>query len=398
MYCPNCKIEMPGKFCIQCGARLVEKLEGDNIELNIGGNAAVVGGVNISTNNTHTTEETINVHYAPETPDSTNVPRTQRTLQASINVLNNRDRNTLMTIDRLIDNNNQAVDNQIQSLATIAGTYNIEEVQYKYNMLLAALRPEELIREYERGLSEGYWQTYWVTIAYIKCGNTEKAQEAMNKLDCYQEHPEDNSLPLSAVSAYSEFGSEAAIDFINATLPNRCSPLLLPFIQAIFLKMCPARVDEIDIEKGKAAFYTKYLASIESPAEKADKIRKAEEEKLKAEAERRKAEEERIRIEEERLKAEKERIKIEEERRKAEEERIRIEEERRKAEKERIRIEEERRKAEEEDIISNHIIGEDYYFGRKGKAQSYTEAVKYFRMSAEKGYAQCGRLYRIRVK
>ena len=55
MYCPNCKQEFPGKFCPECGTKLIEKPAQNDISVGLGGNAAVVGGININKTETHNT-------------------------------------------------------------------------------------------------------------------------------------------------------------------------------------------------------------------------------------------------------------------------------------------------------------------------------------------------------
>ena len=46
MYCPNCRIERNGKFCAECGAKLIEKPSTDSC-LNLGDANAISGGVNL---------------------------------------------------------------------------------------------------------------------------------------------------------------------------------------------------------------------------------------------------------------------------------------------------------------------------------------------------------------
>ena len=62
MYCPNCKQEFPGKFCPECGTKLIEKPAQNDISLGLGGNAAVVGGINIQKTETHNTTSYIEMH------------------------------------------------------------------------------------------------------------------------------------------------------------------------------------------------------------------------------------------------------------------------------------------------------------------------------------------------
>ena len=130
--------------------------------------------------------------------------------------LSMRDSMTLKTIDRYIDGNNAIVLNgQIPRLAALARNYKVDEVLYKHYMLLAAIRPDDIIHEYETNTADEYWQTYWVAIAYMKKNDILNAEEAIVKLDLYPEYSEDNSLLLSAVSTFNEFGAETASEYIS---------------------------------------------------------------------------------------------------------------------------------------------------------------------------------------
>ena len=55
MYCPNCKQEFPGKFCPECGAKLVESPKQNDFGVNISDDAAIMGGVNVTRNESHNT-------------------------------------------------------------------------------------------------------------------------------------------------------------------------------------------------------------------------------------------------------------------------------------------------------------------------------------------------------
>ena len=401
MYCPNCKQEFPGKFCPECGAKLVESPTEKDIALNISDDAAVVGGINVTRNDSHNTtnydHRTIyhvannNISKSAEELklertqqfmerckiafiDGILSPKEQKYLESErirlgidskvaselieqarkissnrLTTLGVRDTMTLKNIDRYIDNNDvEMLSSLLVRLSALAKNYNVEEILYKNYMLSATLAPDELIREYESNIVDEYWQTYWVVVAYLKSNNSAKAEETIVKLDFYPEYSEYNSLLLSALSTYTGYGEKEALNYIDILLPEQCSPLLLPFMQALFTALSPKRAADIGADKQKCQFYIDNIINIGGAAR-----RKAEEErKRKAEEEaRRKAEEERKRKAEEdaRLKAEEERKrKAEEEaRRKAEEER------KRKAEEDaRLKAEEERkRKAEEYPVL-----------------------------------------------
>ena len=53
MYCENCKQEFSGNFCPICGSKLVEKPQQNDLGVNIGDDAAIMGGVNVTRNESH---------------------------------------------------------------------------------------------------------------------------------------------------------------------------------------------------------------------------------------------------------------------------------------------------------------------------------------------------------
>ena len=324
MYCPNCKQEFPGKFCPECGAKLVELPKQNDLGINISDDAAIMGGVNVTRNESHNT--TSYDHRVINTSNVTNIVERQKTeaelrnerniqfmelckevfkdglldeeekgmlvterirlgideteaarliemarksSMSRMTTLGMRDSMTLKTIDRYIESNNvQVLCGQIPRLEALARNYKVDEVLYRYYMLLAALQPEKLILEYETNAADEYWKTYWVAIAYMKRGDAMNAEDAIVKLDFYPEYSEDNSLLLSAVSTYGEFGADAASEYICAILPEHCSSLLMPFIHALFLEVSPERAAEIGADKDKCQFYIDNLVNLESPEEK----------------------------------------------------------------------------------------------------------------------------------
>ena len=403
MYCPNCKKEFQSKFCPECGTKLIDAPSQNDINLNLSDKAAVVGGVNVTRNDSHnttsydqriistsnvinnTTKSDAQLHNESvqqflefckrvfrngllieeekqeleaerlrlgiDSKEAVQLIEAARKSSGSrITTLGVRDSMTLANINIYIEKNNAKVlQGLIPGLSALARNYNVDEILCKYNMLLAALYPDKLISEYENNSADEYWQTYWAAIAYAKCDKRNVAEDTIVKLGYFSQYPDANSLLLSAVSIYSVFGVELAKVYVDAIIPEQCSSLLHPFIKALFLEMSPERADEISIANTKCQFYSDYVVSLESPEEKEARRKAEEERKRKAEDEiRRKAEEEARRKAEEERKRKAE----EEARRKAEEERKRKAEEeaRRKAEEERKRKAEEeaRRKAEEE--------------------------------------------------
>ena len=342
MYCPNCKEEFPGKFCPECGTKMVETPKQNDFGVNISDDAAIMGGVNVTRNESHNStsydqrvinnstvtnniverqktdaelrnernikflelckqafsdgllDEEEKIMLATErlrlgiSEEEANrlIEMARRASVSRMNALSMRDSMTLKTIDRYIDGNNAAIlKGQVSRLAALARNYKIDEVQYRYYMLMAALCPDDLIREYEGNIADDYWQTYWAAIAYMKKNDSLNAEDAIVKLDVYTEYPEDNSLLLSALSTYRVFGAADAAEFIGAILPDQCYPLLMPFIHALFLEIAPERAVEVGAQKETCQFYLDNIVNLESPEKKAAARKAAEEEAARKAAE-----------------------------------------------------------------------------------------------------------------
>ena len=421
MYCPNCKKEYPvdfqGKYCIECGAKLVESPQSENTGVNIGGEAAIMGGLNVTTNESHNTttydQRVINTKTVTnnivereksefelrnernaqfmelckqvlsdglmaeeekqrltaervrlgldETEAARLIEIVRKTSGVRMATLGTRDTMTLKSIDRYLESNNRIVlGGQIPRLKALVQNYKIEEVLYKYYMLLAALRPDELVKEYESNVADEYWQTYWVAIAYMKLNKVAEAEGAIVKLGLYPSYPEHNALLLSAVGTLAELGVEDTSSYVAAVNPEQCSHLLAPFVHALYFEVVPERAKSVGARRENCLFYIENIVSLESPEEKEAKRKAEEEAKRKAAEEeaRRKAEEAKRKAEEDarRKAAEEAKRKVEEDaRRKAAEDAKRKAEEdarckaaedaRRKAEE---AAEDARRKAEED--------------------------------------------------
>jgi hypothetical protein len=240
--------------------------------------------------------------------------------------LGTRDTMTLKSIDRYLESNNRIVlGGQIPRLKALVQNYEIEEVLYKYYMLLAALRPDELVKEYESNVADEYWQTYWVAIAYMKLNKVAEAEDAIVKLRLYPSYPEYNALLLSAVGTLAELGVEETSSYVAAVNPEQCSPLLAPFLHALYFEVVPERAKSVGARRENCLFYIENIVSLESPEEKEAKRKAEEEAKRKAaeeDARRKAAEEAKRKAEEEarRKAAADAKRKAEEAKRKAEEE------------------------------------------------------------------------------
>lgn len=69
MYCPNCKQSYEGKFCPECGTKLIEEPQASGISINLGDANAISGGINITdSHNVYNTDNSVhNVHNVVNT-------------------------------------------------------------------------------------------------------------------------------------------------------------------------------------------------------------------------------------------------------------------------------------------------------------------------------------------
>ena len=382
MYCPTCKEHFDGKFCPECGTKLTEAPQAPELGVNFGNGFAVDGNINVTRTNTTNTYD----HRVINTSNVTNIQERQKSDIELLQERKNRyftackrayednvlDQDELIQLenyrvelglsrddaDKLLDkarelvnrnatkseitgianiklkqlsealkrNEIQALMQQIDSFEALASKFINEELQYKYFLVLSALKPEMCIDKYETLKVDNYWKSYWSCLAYRKKGNTSKSNEILMNLEVFDTFPEDNTLLLGAACALMDGNAAEATDYLGSVV-GEFSPALQRFADSIYYLVDPAMAQELDVKEEKCAFYLVNFFSYKTQAE-----RKAEEEaKRKAE-------------------------------------------------------EETKRKAEEE-AKHLYIIGDDYYCGRNGKKQDYAEAVRYYRKAAEQGLA-----------
>ena len=271
MYCPVCKEEHSGKFCPECGTRLVAehvksagKLQSEWNERFIKfGKDVLAEGLGVEKENGE--QETVcqgTGASGAARPDG----NARSASDSGVASLSRRDSVLMSAVERNIDSNNaEALEKQIERLAVLVSNYSVDVVSYKYYMLLAALRPKELISLYEANTANGYWRTFWVAVAYLKCNDISKTDKAIVGLDCYSEYPEDNSLLLSALRAYAESSAYEAEEYMNEIIWNECTPLLLPFVKAASLVIAPERACGIAVDDEKCKFYIENVLCLNIP-------------------------------------------------------------------------------------------------------------------------------------
>ena len=384
MYCPNCKQEYDGKFCPECGTKLIEKPATSGVSLNLGDANAISGGLHVSdshavhnedksihniTNTTSTVNNITQVSAQKTELELLQVRKTQflnackrayednvleqrevveleelrikigldKTTAAnileSVRVMSDRNarKSELNPIAKtklkiltsnLQKNEVKALMDQIDSLEPLVKRFDHDELSRKYYLVLAALKPEKCIEQKERTKTDTYWEAFWCYLAYIKAGRMIDAEETLASMDYFSSYPEDNMTVLAAAGELMLGHTDEAKEYLNAAT-GEYTPALQRFIDSIYLLLEPEIAKEMGADENTCAFYLVNFFGQKDPKAKVEEecLRKEKEE-----AERqRKLEEEQKRkaIEELNRKAmeEAERIRQEEEKmRKAEEE------------------------------------------------------------------------------
>ena len=349
MYCPNCKIEINGKYCPECGTKLIEK-PSNGFNLNLGDANAISGGVNLQDshdvhnidNSTYSTvnntvnnitnvagnktemellqerknqfSEQVNIFLSDNELQQEEVVRleelrielgldemTAKRLienarrKVSASVRKTSLKGSAATMMKIISsyfmaNDIQKVRLQIPKLAAYAKQIEVDEVQHKYYAALAAIAPEKLIELCEQDtLTDNYWRTYWSYVAYHKLGEIEKAENALTDLYRFTQYPEENISLLQVVEMLNTFGEEEARTILD-TITEIYSEELGLFAKALYLRLNPEVGKGMGANKKNTSFYLENIISFESPEKRAEReaIERAEAEakaKAKAEAE-----------------------------------------------------------------------------------------------------------------
>lgn len=344
MYCPNCKQTRDGKFCPECGSKLIEepRPDQDGISMNLGDANAISGGIHLNdSHNTQNIDNSVqNISSVSNVTHNITQVAAQKTqmeiLQESKmlylnackrayedNVLEQaeadeleRYRQTLPLLDmstanEILDsvrrmtlrasaktelpapakirlkqltealkkNEIAALMRQIDSIEALVGKFSNDELQYKYYLVLAALRHERCIERIESSRIDKYWESFWSYLAYIKANNQRKAAEILYSLDDkFPSYPSDNINLLGVAGALMMGDKETAHDMLS-TVAGDYSPSLQRFAETLYLLLEPEIASEMGATEQSCAFYFVNFFNIkheEEPKQEAKPVAKTE--------------------------------------------------------------------------------------------------------------------------
>lgn len=331
MYCPNCKQEFEGKFCPECGTKLIEKpaLEG-GMSINLGDANAISGDINLHDSHDVTNVDNSVHNITNNTTNITNIAAqktemellqerkvefmkivnqtladgvisqeemmllenerlrigldaisAKRLIESAKNNIINMSKSGLnptqlvimKQITKMIDDNDtERLGRQLSRLEGIANSTNDEHTQFIYYLSVAALDPDKLISEYESSTSDDYWMVFWSYIAYTKKNDFKKAEDVLNRLSLNSAYSHENTVLLSTVGAMREFGNETALTLIES-LSGNYHEYLEPFAKSLYLLLEPTMAEEFGATTENCAFYTENLLQFEDEQAKIERER-----------------------------------------------------------------------------------------------------------------------------
>lgn len=269
MYCPNCKKELSGKFCPECGTPLIEKpIQKGKSSVNLGDANAINGNLNVTNivaERNKSKEEIVLENenkyrqqcrvYLTDGRISGEERSALDKLGAELGIKPARQQQILKdeietskakksTLDnsssivlehfirRLETYDTEGVLNLYYRLQNIVDMVDDERAKYYYYLLTSIIRPTDCIRLYESHNDDNYWLTFWTVLAYKMKGKIEQMDAAKNYLSNWSEYDEENALILDMATAAMSSDWEAAEAF-HEVLEGKYSQELSVFVSAI---------------------------------------------------------------------------------------------------------------------------------------------------------------------
>lgn len=325
MYCPKCNKEYDGKFCPECGAKLIASPTTNGTGLNLGDANAINGGVHLKdSHNTLNVDNSVhniqNVNTTINNITQVAAQKTEQEIQQERKLLflnacrracedmtldqddvNKLDEYRLeigldeKTADEIIQhvkdtavksivkteldalskvllkqfnanlkkNRVSALEKQLEYVEAMAKKYANEEVQYKFYLALATLRSEQCVKRYEDLQGENYWQTFWSYFAYLKEGKTQEAESLLIDMDKYAGYPNDNTMAMGGAGALVKGNDDEAQAYLRE-MAGDYTPMLQRFVESIYLVSGSKTEEDLGGEADDCYYYLAHLYGRES--------------------------------------------------------------------------------------------------------------------------------------
>lgn len=315
LYCPNCNQEFDGKFCPECGTKLVEKPSvTGGVSLNLGDANAISGGVHIShvvherdksddelhkehlarfkqmcemvyADGVMTSDEArqleslrLTLGLQLDEAEAMRDQVRQLRLRHSQVALNPMQRMTLQQVVSLVNSAKyELLRTSFPRLEAMAQKFDVDEVQFYYYFLLSAMEPERCIGLFEGRSSDNYWQHFWTFMAYQTRGELDKSQLILAEMEAWTDRPFGNMSMLAAVSSLDTYWDDISqIDFLEQAHlfveqgADGYSDFLDDFVQVLIV-LTGDDEDSIHNIRQSKAFYFDYV--FRSLMEKRKKMR-----------------------------------------------------------------------------------------------------------------------------
>lgn len=316
MYCPNCDKEYEGKFCPECGTKLIEKPATSAGVVNLGDANAISGGLHVNdSHNVHNEDKSVhNISNVSNVTHNVTQVAAQKTemellqekkalylneckrayednvlehseivaleeyrikigldkatadsILDSVRVMTERNaRKTSLNpiakiklkllTDNLQKNEVKALMDQIDSLEALVNKFEHDELSRKYFLVLAALKPEKCISLKENSKIDSYWKSFWSYLAYIKAGRTAEAENVLMSMDRFADYPEDNMTILAIAGALINGSKEEAKAYLES-ITGDYTPALQRFVDSIYLLIESDMATEMGADEDTCAFY-----------------------------------------------------------------------------------------------------------------------------------------------
>ena len=168
----------------------------------------------------------------------------------------------------------------IPRLESLANKYDVEEVQFYYYLILAALEPEKCIELYCNRTADNYWQAFWTYIAYINTDCVGEAEEILGNMEIFDNQPYGNITLLAALSSLYQYWSNTDMaDYLeqaNMFLEQGSmehSDILDRFTQALMLIVDGDDDASIEEFKQEFSFYFNHIFNVVMEKKKVANIR-----------------------------------------------------------------------------------------------------------------------------